>query len=85
MQPENAIPIRTFIDDEYDTELFKLIPILESMARVPDVREALQKLNLSHSSLLPEAPTQREENGLAEVTDGTQDDLRLDLNSPRKV
>jgi len=85
LQPENAIPIRTYIDDEYDTELMKLIPLLESLAKVPDVREALQKLNLTPNSLLPEIATQREDNGLAEVTDGTQDDLRLDLNSPRKM
>ena len=85
LQPENAIPIRTYIDDEYDTELMKLIPLLESLAKAPDVREALQKLNLTPNSLLPEIATQREDNGLAEVTDGTQDDLRLDLNSPRKM
>ncbi len=85
LQPENAIPIRTFIDDEYDTELLKLIPLLESLAKAADVREALHKLNLSANTLLPEAPTQREDNGLAEITDGTQDDMRIDLNSPRKV
>ena len=85
LQPENAIPIRTFIDDEYDTELLKLIPLLESLAKATDVREALQKLNLTAHSLLPEAPTQREDNVLAEITDGTQDDLRMDLNSPRKM
>lgn len=85
LQPENAIPIRTYIDDEHDTELMKLIPLLESLAKESDVRQALQRLNLSPNSLLPEVATQREENGMAEVTDGTQDDLRLDLNSPRKM
>ena len=85
LQPENAIPIRTYIDDEYDTELFKLIPLLENLATVSDVREGIKALNLSAHSLLPEPVLQREDIPAMDITDGTQDDLRLDLNSPRKM
>ena len=34
---ENAIPIKSFIDDENDTELRDLLPILEAINRKEDV------------------------------------------------
>lgn len=41
-QPENAIPIVTWIDDMKDTKLFELAAALELMARVEDVREVIR-------------------------------------------
>ena len=39
---ECAIPIVSWYDDQSDTDLYKLIPILESLAKVEDVREHLK-------------------------------------------
>ena len=43
LQPENAIPIKTWIGDITDKELIKLIPILKDMSEVNDVREHIKK------------------------------------------
>jgi len=40
---QNAIPIETWFDDENDTELLDLIPLLEHITTVDDVRPVLQK------------------------------------------
>jgi len=40
---QNAIPIETWFDDENDTELLDLIPLLEHITTVDDVRPILQK------------------------------------------
>lgn len=42
-QPENAIPIETWIDDVDDSELFELIPLLEALTHVDDVPAVLWK------------------------------------------
>jgi RNA polymerase II subunit A small phosphatase-like protein len=41
--PENAVPIESWFDDENDTELLDLIPILEELARCENVLEELPK------------------------------------------
>ena len=41
VQPENAVPIGTFIDEKDDTELLEILPILHEMRSVDDVREVL--------------------------------------------
>lgn len=41
-QPENALPIQTWIDDASDECLFKLIPILDILAHSEDVRNPLK-------------------------------------------
>jgi len=41
-QPENAIPILTWIDDQKDTKLFELAVALELMVNVEDVREVIK-------------------------------------------
>lgn len=41
-QPSNAIPIPSWFDDQNDTALKDLIPVLEHLAGVADVRECLQ-------------------------------------------
>ena len=42
-QPENAIPCDSFIEDPRDRELLDLIPYLESIVSVPDVRDVLHQ------------------------------------------
>eukprot|EP01135_Chromosphaera_perkinsii_P007367 Nk52_evm15s805 gene=Nk52_evmTU15s805 len=39
--PENALPIRSWFDDEEDTELLKILPVLEDISKVNDAREIL--------------------------------------------
>jgi len=39
--PENAIPVETWLDDETDTELDDLLPILKEMSKVDNVRTFL--------------------------------------------
>lgn len=41
-QPENAIPILTWIDDIEDNKLGELAPLLEKIANVDDVRNAIK-------------------------------------------
>jgi hypothetical protein len=40
-QPANAVPIGTFIDNMEDQELLELLPVLNEVERVPDVRTVL--------------------------------------------
>jgi len=44
-QPENALPIGTFIDDMEDRELLDMLPMLEKMQNVEDVRPFLSMHN----------------------------------------
>jgi RNA polymerase II subunit A small phosphatase-like protein len=41
--PENAVPVESWFDDVNDTELFDLIPVLEQMSKVEDVRDEISK------------------------------------------
>ncbi|XP_028409041.1 carboxy-terminal domain RNA polymerase II polypeptide A small phosphatase 1-like [Dendronephthya gigantea] len=43
--PENAIPVVSWFDDYNDTELLELVPVLETISNVDDVREQLKYLN----------------------------------------
>lgn len=47
-QPDNALPIGTFIDDPEDVELMQCLDILKSLERVKDVRQHLGKLLLQN-------------------------------------
>ncbi|GLJ15192.1 hypothetical protein SUGI_0248380 [Cryptomeria japonica] len=42
LQPENAFPIKSFVDDRNDTELLKVIDFCKLAAEADDVREALR-------------------------------------------
>ena len=42
-QPENGMPIISWFDDQKDTELYKLTPLLVGLSTVPDVRVVLAK------------------------------------------
>ena len=44
MQPCNGIPVKTWIGDEDDKELEELMPVLEGLAKVDDVRDYLREL-----------------------------------------
>jgi Dullard-like phosphatase family protein len=44
LQPDNAIPIRTWRDDVNDRELSDLIPILSSLADVEDIPQVLKQI-----------------------------------------
>ncbi len=44
LQPENAMPILTWIDDPNDNKLFQLAPILELLSKVYDVRPYIHKI-----------------------------------------
>jgi len=45
--PENAVPCESWFDDENDTELLEFIPVFESIAKVDDVRVAIQEAKLN--------------------------------------
>jgi len=51
-QPENAIPIPSWFDDEHDTALRDLIPVLKKLAKETDVRSILQANKHSFQWLL---------------------------------
>jgi len=42
--PENAVAITSWFDEENDTELLDLIPVLEVLTRVDNVRAALERV-----------------------------------------
>lgn len=44
LQPENAVPIATWIDDQQDSQLLQLIPLLKLLSRVGDVRPYITRL-----------------------------------------
>jgi len=41
--PENAVPVESWFDDESDNELIELIPILEQLSKANDVRDDIAK------------------------------------------
>jgi RNA polymerase II subunit A small phosphatase-like protein len=46
--PENAVPIETWFDDESDTELLDLIPFLEGLTKVENVRVAIEQAKMKN-------------------------------------
>eukprot|EP00826_Nyctotherus_ovalis_P024667 TRINITY_DN1903_c0_g1_i28.p1 TRINITY_DN1903_c0_g1~~TRINITY_DN1903_c0_g1_i28.p1 ORF type:complete len:444 (+),score=118.99 TRINITY_DN1903_c0_g1_i28:645-1976(+) len=44
LQPENAVPIATWIDDQQDSQLQQLTPFLKLLSRVGDVRPYITRL-----------------------------------------
>ena len=43
-QPENGIPIISWFEDPRDNQLNRLVPVLERLAQVEDVREYIPKI-----------------------------------------
>ena len=58
-QPDNAVPVSTFIDDPTDTELLQILPVLLAVERVADVRPHLAH----HVARLAEAQASRAQLG----------------------
>jgi len=54
--PENAVPIESWFDDENDTELLELLPILESLSTVENVKTHLELLRAKHGKLRTHVP-----------------------------
>ena len=48
LNKENGIPIVSWFEDKRDRELYNLIPILEFLSTVPDVREFIPKLVINN-------------------------------------
>jgi len=46
----NGLPIRSWYSDKHDRELYKLIPILEELAVVDDVRDSIKKF-VAHNEI----------------------------------
>jgi len=46
--PQNAIPIISWFDDDSDTELIDLVPFLQDITKVEDVREVLDTSSTNH-------------------------------------
>jgi RNA polymerase II subunit A small phosphatase-like protein len=53
--PENALPIPSWYDDPRDRELNKLIPILERLSQVDDVRNYIRYLVIDNRILFTRA------------------------------
>jgi RNA polymerase II subunit A small phosphatase-like protein len=49
--PENAVPIESWFDDEQDTELLNLIPILEELTKADNVRVHLETIRVNNGKL----------------------------------
>ena len=54
-QPENALPITSWYEDQKDRELQKLIPILERLSQVEDVRNYIKYLVVDNRILFTRA------------------------------
>ena len=48
LNSDNGLPILTWFDDKNDKELFKIIPILDFLSLVPDVREYIHKIVINN-------------------------------------
>eukprot|EP00755_Sulcionema_specki_P010151 Sspe_Gene.45657::Locus_22650_Transcript_2_2_Confidence_0.667_Length_1471::g.45657::m.45657/K15731/CTDSP; carboxy-terminal domain RNA polymerase II polypeptide A small phosphatase len=52
-QPNNLIPISSWYDDEYDTALLKLLPMLERLSTASSIYDVLSTSTGAPSSSLP--------------------------------
>jgi len=50
--PENAIPCETWYDDEHDTELLDLLPLLEALTKVDNVCTYLESIKKKDGRVL---------------------------------
>ena len=48
LNSDNGLPILTWFDDKNDKELFKIIPILDFLSSVPDVRDYIHKIVINN-------------------------------------
>ena len=59
LTPENAIPIKSWFDDPHDFELMDLIPILEALSKVKDVRKVIFSILSKLKSNVPTPASKR--------------------------
>lgn len=45
---DNGLPIKTWINDPFDRELFHIMPLLEYLAKVNDVREYIKRMGFNN-------------------------------------
>ena len=92
-QPNNALPIKSWFSDPQDCELMELVPVLEYLADVDDVTQALAKIrkkrgiNISGRQIreilgLEECSLQFNSHKKIEAENILQSDARSELNSP---
>jgi len=48
--PENALPVESWFDDPNDNELLDIVPMLEELSKVDDIRVLLQQIRHSYQS-----------------------------------
>ena len=48
LNSDNGLPILTWFDDKNDRELFKIIPVLDFLSLVPDVRDYINKIVINN-------------------------------------
>ena len=78
LQPENAIPIKTWIDDTSDDQLFQLLPILEYLAQVPDVRPVIKRLALNDGNAYSQALNTIQTIKVVNKVSSTRNNLKVD-------
>lgn len=93
-QPENAIPILTWIDDMEDTKLYELAPVLELMVSAGDVREIIKEIVHNDTIDYIEAaeylkrkfaPKPKPKPIMNNWTEPQQNDLRASADSKRDI
>ena len=61
LQPLNAIPIEPYFGEAHDTRLLELLPLLEALTKVADVRAMLQACHVSGDfTRVPQLPSARQ-------------------------
>ena len=55
LHPDNGLPILSWFDDKNDKELYNMIPILDFLAEVHDVREHIKKMVIDNEILYSKA------------------------------
>ena len=89
LHPENGLPISTWFEDKSDRELYKIMPILEFLSNVNDVREIIPKLVGSDNQIDYEKAKQfilkclKPENERPSASELLQDEFLNDENDER--
>ena len=56
LNSDNGLPILTWFDDKDDRELIKIIPVLDFLSSVPDVREYIKKIVINNEISYDKVP-----------------------------
>jgi len=79
-QPQNAIPVITWLDNKSDTQLYDLMPILELLSRANDVRDYLKKI-VKNDTINCGYALKTLKNELVHTSPGTQEQRKTLINS----